>query len=344
MAAGARPHRVHRRPGGRRVRARVRRVQRRPRTASAWPTAPTRSSSRCARSASGPATRASCPANTFIATAEAVARAGRHAGAGRLRRRDTYLIDPGAVDGRGDRAHPGDHPRPPLRPGRPGGGLLAARRADRRLVVEDAAQSQGAAPARRRAPARSGTPRRPASTRARTSAPTATRAPCSPTPTSWPRGCGCSATTAAPASTTTRCSASTAGSTRCRRSCCRPSCARLDGWNDSAGGPRRALRRAARRPATRCVRPRTLAGNEHVWHLYVVRVPDRDRVLERLQAAGIGAGIHYPVPIHLTPAFAGLGYAEGVVPGRRAGRARAAQPADLPEITAGAAGAGGGTR
>ena len=62
------------------------------------------------------------------------------------------------------------------------------------------------------------------------------------------------------------------------------------------------------------VRPRTLDGNEHVWHLYVVRVPDRDRVLKELHSAGIGAGIHYPVPVHLTPAFAGLGYAQGAFP------------------------------
>jgi dTDP-4-amino-4,6-dideoxygalactose transaminase len=62
------------------------------------------------------------------------------------------------------------------------------------------------------------------------------------------------------------------------------------------------------------VLPRTLDGNEHVWHLYTVRVPDRDAVLDDLHAAGIGAGIHYPVPIHLTPAFAGLGYAAGAFP------------------------------
>src|SRR4051794_33967423 len=40
--------------------------------------------------------------------------------------------------------------------------------------------------------------------------------------------------------------------------------------------------------------PEVLPGNEHVWHLYVVRVPRRDDVLARLNAAGIGAGIHYP--------------------------------------------------
>jgi dTDP-4-amino-4,6-dideoxygalactose transaminase len=62
------------------------------------------------------------------------------------------------------------------------------------------------------------------------------------------------------------------------------------------------------------IRPRTLDGNEHVWHLYTVRVPHRDEVLKHLHAAGIGAGIHYPAPIHLTAAFAGLGYAEGSFP------------------------------
>jgi dTDP-4-amino-4,6-dideoxygalactose transaminase len=61
-------------------------------------------------------------------------------------------------------------------------------------------------------------------------------------------------------------------------------------------------------------RPLTLEGNEHVWHLYVIRVPDRDRVLKELQAAGVGAGIHYPAPVHLTGAYAGLGYGEGDFP------------------------------
>jgi dTDP-4-amino-4,6-dideoxygalactose transaminase len=60
--------------------------------------------------------------------------------------------------------------------------------------------------------------------------------------------------------------------------------------------------------------PRTLEGNDHVWHLYVIRVPDRNRVLKELQAVGIGAGIHYPLPIHLTSAFSALGYTEGAFP------------------------------
>ncbi|OAA25100.1 putative PLP-dependent enzyme [Frankia sp. EI5c] len=52
-------------------------------------------------------------------------------------------------------------------------------------------------------------------------------------------------------------------------------------------------------------RPRVAPGNVHVWHLYVIRVPERDRVLGRLHAAGIGAGVHYPRPIHRSVPFAG---------------------------------------
>jgi len=62
------------------------------------------------------------------------------------------------------------------------------------------------------------------------------------------------------------------------------------------------------------VRPTTLAGNEHVWHLYVIRVGRRDDVLAGLHEAGIGAGIHYPIPLHLAGAFETLGHVEGEFP------------------------------
>jgi len=61
-------------------------------------------------------------------------------------------------------------------------------------------------------------------------------------------------------------------------------------------------------------------AGSHVWHLYVVRLPDdasvgrRDQILEKLSAAGIGTGIHYPKPVHLTPAFLHLGYPRGAFP------------------------------
>ena len=69
-------------------------------------------------------------------------------------------------------------------------------------------------------------------------------------------------------------------------------------------------------------RPAVLEGNEPVWHLYVVQVSDRDRVLQHLNEAGIGAGIHYPTPVHLTSAFACLGHGPGSFPvaERAAGR------------------------
>ncbi len=60
--------------------------------------------------------------------------------------------------------------------------------------------------------------------------------------------------------------------------------------------------------------PAVVPGAEPVWHLYVVRTPLRDALLRHLKAQGIGAGIHYPVPLHLQPAYAGLGYRQGDLP------------------------------
>lgn len=50
--------------------------------------------------------------------------------------------------------------------------------------------------------------------------------------------------------------------------------------------------------------PVVAEGNEHVWHLYVVRVANREHVAAELDAAGIATGIHYPVPLHRSPALA----------------------------------------
>lgn len=67
-------------------------------------------------------------------------------------------------------------------------------------------------------------------------------------------------------------------------------------------------------PCRDLVVPSVDAHNEAVWHLYVVRIPERDRVLAKLHAAGIGAGIHYPVPCHLQGAYASLGLGAGSFP------------------------------
>ena len=88
---------------------------------------------------------------------------------------------------------------------------------------------------------------------------------------------------------------------------------RLHGWNQrrrEAAGRYASL--LAGLPGV--VLPSSAEGNVDVWHLYVIRVEDRDRVLTELHAAGIGAGIHYPVPIHLSPAYRELNYGRGDFP------------------------------
>ena len=63
------------------------------------------------------------------------------------------------------------------------------------------------------------------------------------------------------------------------------------------------------------VTPITAApGRTHVYHLYVVRVPDRDRTMAKLKEKNIGVGIHYPIPLHLQPAYAHLGLKKGSFP------------------------------
>jgi dTDP-4-amino-4,6-dideoxygalactose transaminase len=81
---------------------------------------------------------------------------------------------------------------------------------------------------------------------------------------------------------------------------------RLEGWNeDRRAAAGRYDELLAELPEV--VTPVVADGNVPVWHLYVVRVPRRDEVLAELHAAGIGAGIHYPTPVHLTGAFEHLG-------------------------------------
>lgn len=63
------------------------------------------------------------------------------------------------------------------------------------------------------------------------------------------------------------------------------------------------------------VTPKADARARHVYHLYVIRVPgDRDAFISHLHEKGIGAGIHYPIPLHLQPAFSELGFEKGSFP------------------------------
>jgi dTDP-4-amino-4,6-dideoxygalactose transaminase len=72
----------------------------------------------------------------------------------------------------------------------------------------------------------------------------------------------------------------------------------------------------------------------HVYHIYAIRTPRRQAWQDALQAQGIQTGIHYPIPVHLLPAFADLGYSLGEFPhAERAANEVLSLPM-FPELTA----------
>jgi dTDP-4-amino-4,6-dideoxygalactose transaminase len=109
---------------------------------------------------------------------------------------------------------------------------------------------------------------------------------------------------------------------------------RLSRWN-------KLRRRAAARygellgdvPGVRL--PLTDPTNDDVWHLFVIQVNERDRVLAEVNAAGVAAGIHYPTPIHLTGAYRPLGYRAGDFPVAEAAARRILSLPLYPHITGG---------
>jgi len=64
----------------------------------------------------------------------------------------------------------------------------------------------------------------------------------------------------------------------------------------------------------RAIRPVLGPSNSHVYHIYAVRVQDRNGVAERMAARGVQCAIHYPVPIHLQKAYSFLGLLPGSFP------------------------------
>jgi dTDP-4-amino-4,6-dideoxygalactose transaminase len=91
---------------------------------------------------------------------------------------------------------------------------------------------------------------------------------------------------------------------------------RLAAWNarrrEVAGLYDGLLADAAR--AGRVTLPAEAPGRRHVYHQYVVRVADRDRVRDRLAEEGIATSVFYPIPLHLQECFRDLGLAEGDFP------------------------------
>lgn len=88
---------------------------------------------------------------------------------------------------------------------------------------------------------------------------------------------------------------------------------RLDEWNrmrNTAAGWYEE--RLADRPQIRT--PKIRPDRTHVFQTYAVRVPNRDNVIEEVQKKGVGALIHYPIPVHLQPAYKELNHKKGDFP------------------------------
>ena len=87
----------------------------------------------------------------------------------------------------------------------------------------------------------------------------------------------------------------------------------LDSWNASRATAALKYNKAIEGIGD-LVLPQIPAKGSHVFHLYVLRTKKRDALLAHLNANGVAAGIHYPVPIHLHGAYAGLGFKKGDFP------------------------------
>ncbi len=86
----------------------------------------------------------------------------------------------------------------------------------------------------------------------------------------------------------------------------------LDDWNASRRRAAATYRELL--AGLPIVTPTTADYAEHIFHLYVVRMSGREALMDHLKERGIATGLHYPIPIHLQPAYAELGYQRGDFP------------------------------
>jgi dTDP-4-amino-4,6-dideoxygalactose transaminase len=106
----------------------------------------------------------------------------------------------------------------------------------------------------------------------------------------------------------------------------------LEAWTEAR---RRNAAEYGRQLADTAVRlPRERPDARHVYHLYVVRLPQRDAWRDRLTAAGVQTGVHYPIPVHLQPAYRDLGYSVGDFPSSEHASTEVLSLPMFPELTA----------
>jgi dTDP-4-amino-4,6-dideoxygalactose transaminase len=82
------------------------------------------------------------------------------------------------------------------------------------------------------------------------------------------------------------------------------------------------------------VLPYEASWSRAVYHLYVVRTADREGLMDHLKKAGIGTGIHYPIPLHLQKAYAEMNYGKGDFPVAERAAAEIVSLPMFPQLTA----------
>jgi dTDP-4-amino-4,6-dideoxygalactose transaminase len=85
-------------------------------------------------------------------------------------------------------------------------------------------------------------------------------------------------------------------------------------WNESRRAHAHRYHELLRDAKDAIVIPKEASWTKGVYHLYVVRVQEREAFQAALAEAGIGTGIHYPIPLHLQKAYENLGYKKGDFP------------------------------